>query len=490
MKHYLYLEPGRLFYLCGRPESDGFTVKDARMVEILEDDGPEAYAGAIRTLGLSGKRVIAALGGSEVYLKEMRLPAASRRVTRRMICNEIAYLRKTGRPLAVDMDVLEMERGAKGQHLLAYAAGRDTLERWMAAFREARVNCAGVCVLPDCVAKMTARYGEREESAVVMALEPDQLRLYLVRGGHCLLNRSIRLNVKGFCEAGAEELLCEELADQAQKAAQFSEARPNGETPARVYLLTSGLDRPDDLAERLGALMEIPCEYMRFALRRVGGEGNEIHFSTLAVCSAVRDRRRCRPVNLMDSGRRGVRRNGRQSRDMGTRCLLAVGLNALAVAVIWGYLEFGTAGDMRRAEEVSAQMAQNGGHEIYRELMERKRERERGLEYQNQMKQNETLVGSTKHMRLGDYRVLSDCLEAGMEIESLVLDGKTGLLNVRVSIPAPGAAPDYVERVRGCGRFAGVEHSGWEYGEEPSGGLWLELQVDLNAREGLPDASE
>lgn len=490
MKHYLFLEPGRLFYLCGRPESDGFTVKDVRTVEFLEDDGPEAYAGAIRALGLSGKRVTAALGESDVYLKEMRLPVASRRVTRRMICNEIAYLRKTNLPLAVDMDVLEIGRGAGGQHLLAYAAGTGTLETWTAAFKEAKVKCTSVCVLADCMAKFAARYGEWDESAVVMALEPDQLRLYLVKGGHCLLNRSIRLKVKRFCEAGAEELLCEELADQVRKAAQFCEARPAGETPARAYLLASGIDRPDDLAERLAALINIPCESMRFALRRVDGAGSDPHFSTLAVCSAVRDRRRCRPVNLMASGRKAVHRNGRQSRDMTTRCLLAVGINALAVAAIWGYLEYNTAGYTRRAGELSARMAQSGGDEIYREILARKRETEQGLEYQRQIKNNERLVRRTKHMRPGDYQALSDCLEAGMEIESMVLDGETGRLRVRVSIPAPGAAPDYVERVRGCGRFAGAEHSGWEYGEEPSGGLWLELQVDLNAREGLPDASE
>ncbi|GEM_PF-1356082 len=523
MKHYLYLEPGRIFYLCGRLEADGFAVKDARTVEISEDDGTEAYAGALRALGLSGKRVTAALGGSEVYLKEMHLPAASKRVTRRMICNEIAYLRKSDRPLAVDMDVLEAGRGAKGQHLLAYATGRSTLEAWMAAFREARVTCTGVFALPDCVAKLAARYGERDESAVVMALEPDKLRLYLVKGGHCLLNRSIRLNVRGFCEAGAEELLCEELADQVKKAAQFGEARPSGETPARVYLLTSGLGcadesgpgHADDLAECLDGLLKIPCEPVRFALRgddgdnrdsegsgkrregsghRRGGSGKrrdgDVHFGTLAVLSASCNRRGCRPVDFLASGQKAVRRTGRRSGNMGTRCLLAVGINALAVAAIWGYLEFETAKNMKYAGELSAEMAANGGDAIYRELLERRRETEQGREYQRQMKRSEQLVGRTKHLRLGDYQALSDCLAAGMEIRSLVLDGEKGLLSVRVSIPEPGAAPDYVERVRGCGRFAGVDHSGWEYGDETSGELSLELRVDLNAREGLPDASE
>ena len=92
---------------------------------------------------------------------------------------------------AVDMDFLERAGRGKEQHLLAYAMERERLEKRLLPLKEAGISCARLSVLPDCMAKFALRMGARRQTAVMAALESDQLRLCLVKDGHCLLNRNV-----------------------------------------------------------------------------------------------------------------------------------------------------------------------------------------------------------------------------------------------------------------------------------------------------------
>ena len=198
MRHYLYLEDRRIAYVCGCFKGGVFTLRAAKTAELTSAGDVQEAVAFLRSAGLAGKRVIAAVGGSETVLREMRLPAASAEITRGMIRNEIAYFRKTAAATAVDMDLLERAGRGKEQHLLAYAMELERLEKRLLPLKEAGISCARLSVLPDCMAKFAFRMGARRQTAVVAALESDQLRLFLVKDGHCLINRNVRLNVRDF----------------------------------------------------------------------------------------------------------------------------------------------------------------------------------------------------------------------------------------------------------------------------------------------------
>lgn len=113
MRHYLYLEDRRIAYVCGCFKGGVFTLRAAKTAELTRAGDVQEAAAFLRSAGLAGKSVIAAVGGSETVLREMRLPAASAKITRGMIRNEIAYFRRTAAATAVDMDFLE--RAGRGK---------------------------------------------------------------------------------------------------------------------------------------------------------------------------------------------------------------------------------------------------------------------------------------------------------------------------------------------------------------------------------------
>ncbi len=138
MRHYLYLEDRRIAYVCGCFKGGVFTLRAAKTAELTRAGDVQEAAAFLRSAGLAGKSVIAAVGGSETVLREMRLPAASAKITRGMIRNEIAYFRRTAAATAVDMDFLERAGRGKEQHLLAYAMERERLREAAAALKGGR----------------------------------------------------------------------------------------------------------------------------------------------------------------------------------------------------------------------------------------------------------------------------------------------------------------------------------------------------------------
>lgn len=309
MRHYLYLEDRRIAYVCGCFKGGVFTLRAAKTAELTRAGDVQEAAAFLRSAGLAGKSVIAAVGGSETVLREMRLPAASAKITRGMIRNEIAYFRRTAAATAVDMDFLERAGRGKEQHLLAYAMERERLEKRLLPLKEAGISCARLSVLPDCMAKFALRMGARRQTAVMAALESDQLRLCLVKDGHCLLNRNVRLNVRRFCDAGAEGLLYEEIADQIGKLVQFCEARTESETVQQVLILPGRLMDADAAAASVGGLLRLPCRCLRFDIRPSGKSPvaeEDIHFSAMVLCAAHRPEKGAVPGEPPGCGARFV----------------------------------------------------------------------------------------------------------------------------------------------------------------------------------------
>ena len=494
MRHYLYLEDRRIAYVCGCFKGGVFTLRAAKTAELTRTGDVQEAAAFLRSAGLAGKSVIAAVGGSETVLREMRLPAASAKITRGMIRNEIAYFRRTAAATAVDMDFLERAGRGKEQHLLAYAMERERLEKRLLPLKEAGISCARLSVLPDCMAKFALRMGARRQTAVVAALESDQLRLCLVKDGHCLLNRNVRLNVRRFCDAGAEGLLYEEIADQIGKLVQFCEARTESETVQQVLILPGRLKDADAAAASVGGLLRLRCRCLRFDVRPSGKSPvaeEDIHFSAMVLCAAHRPEKGLCPVNLL-AAERGLSRRGRGilPEGFGARCLLFAAANALAVAGIWCYLEAGTYRAQQKSRELSAYLAEDKGVAAYREKIARHQEQADDRAYQSRMEAATNKIRTMKCLTMEGFEVLEDCLAPGMDIQSVVYNKTTGYLSLRLTIPDSGEAPGYVERVRDSGYFTEVEYSSWGYGAEAAGEqtLSMEIKIRLTGKEGRQNA--
>ena len=73
MRHYLYLEDRRIAYVCGCFKGGVFTLRAAKTAELTRAGDVQEAAAFLRSAGLAGKSVIAAVGGSETVLREMRL---------------------------------------------------------------------------------------------------------------------------------------------------------------------------------------------------------------------------------------------------------------------------------------------------------------------------------------------------------------------------------------------------------------------------------
>lgn len=496
MRHYLYLEDKRITYVCGCFKGGVFSLRAAKTAEFAKAGDVEAAVEFLNSLGLSGKHVVAAVGGGDAILREMRLPAASAPITRGMIRNEIAYFRKTAAATAVDMDVLERSKRGKEQHLLAYAIELERLDMRLLPLKEAGISCSRLRALPDCMAKLAFSMGSGRGAAVVAALEPDQLRLYLVKGGHCLLNRNIRMNVKRFCEAGAETILCEEIADQIGKLVQFCQARTEADTVERVMILPGNMRDANGVTAALRNVLGLPCTCIPLNIRmskKAESVSQDLHFSALALCAADHPAKGLRTVDLLTWSRSPARwRLGILPDGFGARCLLFAAVNALAVAGIWCYLETGAALARQNAAEISAYLSEDEGAVSYREVMARSRELAGDRAYRNRVSAAAEGIREMKCLTLEDYEILENCLYSGMAIESAVYSGETGYLSLRLAIPNPEDAPNYVERVRESGRFPEVEYSSWGYGTEASDSqeLYLEMRIKLTGKEGRQNAVE
>ncbi len=496
MRHYLYLEDKRIAYVCGSFKGGVFALRAARTVEFARAGDVEEAAAFLRSMGLAGKRVVAAVGGGDIILREMRLPAASAPVTRGMIRNEIAYFRKTAAATAADMDLLERSSGGKEQHLLAYAAERERLVQRLLPLKEAGISCSRLRALPDCVAKFAFSMGAGERAAVVAAMEPNQLRLYLVKAGHCLLNRNLRLNVSRFCEAGANALLYEEIADQISKMIQFCEARTEADSVEQVMLLPGSLGDAKAAAAAVGHILKVPCACVEPEIRICGKmepDSPDIHFSALALCCADRPGKGLCTVDLLAAERGLARpRPNRLPETFGARCLFFAAANALAVAGIWCYLEAGTSLARQKSAEISAFLSADEGAAAYRELMARRQQLAVNSAARSRLRETEQAVWGMKCLTMEDYEVLERCMVPGMAIESAVYSADTGYLSLKLTIPNGAEAPGYVERVRESGYFPEVEYSAWGYSpDDPEGQeFYLEMRIGLTGKEGRQNASQ
>ncbi len=488
MKYYLCLEEKQITYICGRCGADGFVIKKAGCVDTGTEPLEESLSSFISSNGLMDKRMVVSGIYSEIICKEMHLPSASKRLTRQMIYNEIAYSRENSGALVADMDILRPRENKKERHVLAYAASRTQLEGKFGEFRQAGLHCERLLVLRDCMAKLACWYKNNPAAAVMVELDEHQVYLRLVKEGHCLLSRNIRLNVQHFCEENAMEFLYEELTDQIRKLMQFYSKRNEADTLKRIIMMPSRITSAEAAAEYIQDTLEIPVDCLDLQVRCAKGTGPldlSVYGRVLAVCAADQQfKRRDTPDLLRARNLAMLSGNGLFTVGRGARLLLLAGVNAAAVMGLWLYTRADMLDTMGMIRENSEFMQEGDRQEQYQQYLEQQKNASARGDVEQDMKRQEWRLRNIKCLSMTDYDTIVNCLDEDMSLESMAYSSQTGTLDMTISMSGPESAPELVEQIRLSEHFPGVSHSLWRYEADvwENDRIYLDISSMLNPK--------
>lgn len=496
MKYYLCLEEMQFTYICGRCQAEGFVIKKAGSVEISGGSLAENLSSFISASGLKGRRMAVSGIYSESVCKELHLPAASMRLTRQMADNELAYSREKSGPLVTDLDILPHHGNEKERRVLAYAMDKEQLEATVRDLRRSGVCCNRILAMRDCMAKLAYWYRKDPEAAVMVELDQTQVHLRLIREGHCLLSRNIRLNVRHFCEENALDFLYEELADQIRKLMQFYSRKSGADTVRRIFLMPGRTVDVREAAERLQDILEIPVDCLEPRVRCLKGTEPldlSVYGKALAICAADQLYRRSRTPDLLRARYRALCSDGGLIPAGRTaRLLLLAGVNAAAVAGLWLYARANVLEAMDRIQEHEAYMQEDNRQERYQAYLDQEQNVLATGNVEREMKRQELLLRSTNCLSMADYRAVADCLEADMSLESMAYSIETGTLDMTISMSGPDYAPELVERIRLGGHFPGAGHREWRHDLDVWGNdrVYLDFSAVLEAKEDGNDQAQ
>ena len=80
MRHYLYLEDRRIAYVCGCFKGGVFTLRAAKTAELTRTGDVQEAAAFLRSAGLAGKSVIAAVEEARPFCVRCAFPRRPRRL--------------------------------------------------------------------------------------------------------------------------------------------------------------------------------------------------------------------------------------------------------------------------------------------------------------------------------------------------------------------------------------------------------------------------
>lgn len=489
MKYYLCLEEKQITYICGRCGPDGFVISKAGCADIGAEEPKEALNRFICSEGLRNRRMVVSVTDPEIICKELHLPAVSRRLTRQIIYNEIAYSRENSASLVVDMDILPSENQEKERHVLGYAVSRSHLEGKIGEIRRAGIHCERLLVLRDCMARLDCWYRKNSEAAVMVELDENQVHLRLVKGGHCLLSRNIRLNVRHFREENAIEFLYQELTDQIRKLMQFYFKRNEADTIKGIILMPGSIVLAEETAERLQDILNIPVDCLEPQVRctrETGPLDLSVYGRVLAVCAADQQFKRRETPDLMRARNLDMLSGkGLFSVGRGPRLLLLAGVNAAAVMGMWLYSQAGVLNTEGMIRENTEFMQEGNRQERYQEYLEQQKNASIKGNMEQLMELRKRRLLEAKHLSMADYRAVVDCFDGDMSLESMAYNSRTGSLDMTVSMSAPELAPELVERIWLSEHFPGVSHSLWRHERDAweNDRIYVDINSLLNAKE-------
>lgn len=496
MKYYLCLEEKQFTYICGRCGTDEFVIQKAGCLETEAGKLEETLERFVCSNGLKDRRMVVSGTYSELICKELHLPAVSMRLTRQMVHNEMAYSRENSAPLVADIDILPPGENKKERHVLAYAIDKKHLEGKIGELRRAGLRCERLLVLRDCMARLDCWYRKNPGAAVMVELDESQVYLRLMKEGHCLLSRTIRLNVHHFCEENAMEFLYEELADQIRKLMQFYSKRNEADTVKRIIMMPSRITSAGDGAAFIQNMLEIPVDCLEPQVRCANGTGPldlSVYGRVLAVCAADQQfKRRETPDLLRARNLAMLSGSGRFPVGRSARLLLLAGVNAAAVTGLWLHTRTGVLETEGMIREHWAYLQEDGRQERYQIYLDQEQDVSAKEAMEEDMELQERRLRKTKYLSMADYRTIVDCMDGEMSLESMSCSGQTGTLDMTISMSGPAHGPELVKQIRLREHFRGVSHNLWWYELDAweKERVYLDISSLLNAKEDGNDQTQ
>ena len=503
-------------------------------------DLESALGRLVRSHGLEGKRVDLVLAGNSLHSRSLTLPRAGRRTMRRMICGRLAVdgergFGEAGESYTLGVDLKGESRKGKSQKgerrkdgdrkdgsqkdesqrgerqkgkskkgggrkgrsrkgksrkggkwknpvsAMIYYGDYTCLEIYKAAFAGCGISLGRVLALPDCMARMAGELWE-ESRVLLVDAGAEGVGFYALREGHCLAWKQTALHAGRFCQEGAEELLYEEMAEQAEDLLKEPGEAMKSYVPECVVLMTDCLLSAEKGALYLEQRLGIPCQVRMPDVDeagdygKLGEDGGDVrakscHSSTvpgiqvrcLAACVAGSLGRKHRALELTARGRRESPGKGAEIRpgfSMG--CAMFLLANVLAAA---GFSLQAVCMNHLAGRELEA-LEQTMGDREYQERSRQARQMEKRIqelsESESRIRSMEEAVSGKKVLGMDAFQAFIQAMGPGMRIEGLVYEGDLRILQVTVSMERAEEVPDYVDRVRESGRFTETGHRLWE----------------------------
>jgi type IV pilus assembly protein PilM len=206
--------------------------------------GSEALAAGTRDLlanaGIRGSRVVTALGGEAVTIREMKLPEMPEAELAHAVVYEAErHLPSGGRDVVRDFQVLGQAPETGQLEILLVAARKEFVDRQLAALRASGLSAVTLDVAPFSMLRAIAGNGPATDPVLYLDLGAESSDILIIEGGRLRLARNITIGGNALTKAIAEGLDLE-FADAEMLKEQRGKLFPEGQnladaTSAHVY---------------------------------------------------------------------------------------------------------------------------------------------------------------------------------------------------------------------------------------------------------------
>lgn len=206
----LQIWDGRLAAVQIDKSWSGMSLRDWLLLDLpLEPENAEEVAGyaaaGIRDAGLSGYKVLLALGGSRAYLRRMEFPFSARDKIEKALPFEMEASLPLPREELIFDYYYQGKGSAGGCKVLAAALPRREVRKWIHALREQGLDPARIDLHTSSLLRLAVQ-GERQEKCVaVWELGRRESAVAVLRQGRLLQVRCFRMGTEDLTSLLAEE---------------------------------------------------------------------------------------------------------------------------------------------------------------------------------------------------------------------------------------------------------------------------------------------
>lgn len=489
MKHYLCLEENQISYVGGKLTRKGFRIKKAARADLPVEETETALRHFLKSNRINGKKVTLSLD-SGIIFNEYHLPAVKETELRGMVRSELAY--STQNPDDYTISVLPYKKVEDGGFMvLVHAIREDDLAEKIGTLRRAGVRCKRVRVHADCMGSLASRQYPKNKILLMTEIDRDQIRMFLIENGCCVLSRSQRLNVTRFLDGDSLNLLCEEAVDQISKVVQFHTGRNKKDPIEKIVLLSDVIPQLETAAGWIGESMRMECEPVNWRIipsRKVKEETIVSCFKGMAAMvyrakdsSANVDFLKDRVVKLRMERKKGFFSWGVQS-------ALLIVVSLIAVGSAWYVMSQKNVECMARTNQLTAYVDEEERQARYTEILRQQDELSRLQVYNMKLDGAEANVRKKNRLNYRAYMGMVAPVPEGVSVVEMTY--QQNVLSFKLRSADHSYIPDYVNAVKESGIFPNTWHPMWGKEDDVNGGYGFVADIYGILEEGAAVESQ